>query len=377
MGYVAWPHDELDLESVALSYDKVDSMASPSVSSCKTKVVNSIAFSHDGSQIVSNLHRPVTWSTRGDPELEPHEIFDYDQEWGVCSVAFSPDDSRVVGGTTHSVMVWNTTTGELEYWAKPIQSDVNACICSHDGTRIASGSGNLVQIWDMSQMESPQDLQRLHRPQGSLVFVGLSCDNRSIAFAARDSIQFWNKPNFVENRKDFSSEHYIFCCALSRDGRRVGYGLYRAETTSVWVWNIETGTEDQLDQLDLRTPLDSLAFSYDGCHIVAGFRGGTVRIWNCQARRQISLYQLPAKDDKDFQYMDSVAFSRDGSRVAFYSSKIVWVWNPATGQIEHSRSFPTKWSASVAFSYSDNHVILCEPPDGYIARTSGGGGGVL
>ena len=75
---------------------------------------------------------------------------------------------------------------------------------------------------------------------------------------------------------------------------------------------------DTEDLLGLDSPLSTLAFSHDGSHILGGLRDGTVRIWNCQTRQQISLYQLLAMDNERDQTVWSVAFSRDSSRCVLF-----------------------------------------------------------
>ena len=86
------------------------------------------------------------WDARtGDPVGEP---FTGHTSW-VNGVAFSPDGTRIVSGGADHVRLWNARTGQpvglpLAGHAGP----VNSVAFSADGTRIASGSlDHTVRVW--------------------------------------------------------------------------------------------------------------------------------------------------------------------------------------------------------------------------------------
>ncbi|KAE9403383.1 WD40 repeat-like protein [Gymnopus androsaceus JB14] len=89
----------------------------------------------------------------GDP-LQGHD-------GGVYSVAFSHDGTRIVSGSSDkTVRIWDATTGAQ--MGDPLQGHdhyVNSVAFSHDGTRIVSGSSDkTVRIWDATtgaQMGDP------------------------------------------------------------------------------------------------------------------------------------------------------------------------------------------------------------------------------
>ena len=75
--------------------------------------VTSVAFSHDGSQVVSGSYDKTVriWNTTTgevQAELKGHTAV-------VMSVAFSQDGSQVISGSVDkTVRIWNTTTGEVQ-----------------------------------------------------------------------------------------------------------------------------------------------------------------------------------------------------------------------------------------------------------------------
>src|SRR5882762_2808833 len=74
----------------------------------------------------------------------------------VHSVAFSPDDSRIVSPQAgHTIHVWNAKTGEVV--SGPFNTHnrhVNSVVFSNDGTRIVTGSRDMtICVWDTETAE--------------------------------------------------------------------------------------------------------------------------------------------------------------------------------------------------------------------------------
>jgi WD40 repeat protein len=110
--------------------------------------VSSVAFSQDGSRVVSGSDDDTVriWNTTTgevQAELKGHT------DW-VTSVAFSQDGSRVVSGSRdNTVRIWNTTTGEVQAELEGHTSWMTSVAFSQDGSRVVSGSyDNTVRIWN-------------------------------------------------------------------------------------------------------------------------------------------------------------------------------------------------------------------------------------
>jgi WD40 repeat protein len=114
-----------------------------------TNTVNSVAFSSDGTQIVSgSVDNSVrVWDASTGVELK--ELKGH-TSW-VYSVAFSSDGTRIVSGSSdNSVRVWDVSTGVELKELKGHTHRVNSVAFSSDGTRIVSGSSdNSVRVWDV------------------------------------------------------------------------------------------------------------------------------------------------------------------------------------------------------------------------------------
>jgi len=78
----------------------------------------------------------------------------------VRSVAFSQDGSWVVSGSNDNVRIWNVTTGEVEAELKGHTSRVNSVAFSQDGSRVISGSDDkTVRIWNVMTGEVEAELK--------------------------------------------------------------------------------------------------------------------------------------------------------------------------------------------------------------------------
>ena len=68
----------------------------------------------------------------------------------VVSVAFTQDGSQVVSGSNdNTVRIWSMMTGEVEAELKGLADYVTSIASAHDGSRVVSGSNDkTVQIWN-------------------------------------------------------------------------------------------------------------------------------------------------------------------------------------------------------------------------------------
>jgi WD40 repeat protein len=94
----------------------------------------------------------------------------------VNSVAFSSDGSRIVSGSVDkSVRVWDALTGEEKHVLNGHTDSVNSVACSSDGSRIVSGSDdNSVRVWSklMQDQVSHYTREQIAKPTHGLEFTG-------------------------------------------------------------------------------------------------------------------------------------------------------------------------------------------------------------
>ena len=70
-------------------------------------------------------------------------------KYGVSSVAYSPDGTKIVSGSTdNTIKIWDTNTGECLQTLMGHSKSVYAVAYSPDGRKIISGSyDKTVKIW--------------------------------------------------------------------------------------------------------------------------------------------------------------------------------------------------------------------------------------
>ena len=114
-----------------------------------TTMVSSVAFSGDGSYIVSGSYDNSVhmWDALSGVELRVLN----GHTGSVMSVAFSSDGTHIVSGSTDkSVRVWDALSGETLNVFNGHTDCVWSVAFSSDGTHIVSGSSDRsVQVWDL------------------------------------------------------------------------------------------------------------------------------------------------------------------------------------------------------------------------------------
>ncbi|KAF8157273.1 WD40-repeat-containing domain protein [Crassisporium funariophilum] len=289
--------------------------------------ISSVAFSSDGSRIVSgSIDRSVrVWDASTGEEkhvLNGHTLH-------VTSVAFSNDGSCIVSGSRDkSVRVWDASTGEEKHVLYGHTDGVNSVAFSSDGTCIVSGSiDKSVRVWDASTGEEKHVLNG-HRSRV-----------RSVAFSSDGS-------RIVSGSEDKSVR--VSSVAFSSDGTCIVSG---SNDNSVRVWDASTGEEKHVLN-GHRSMITSVAFSNDGSRIVSGSRDKSVRVWDASTGEE--KHVLYGHTD----VVNSVAFSSDGSRIVSGSDdKSVRVWDASTGEEKHVLKGHRNWIISVAFSSDGSRIV--------------------
>ncbi|KAF8972030.1 hypothetical protein BDZ97DRAFT_2070665 [Flammula alnicola] len=236
--------------------------------------VNSVAFSQDGSQVVSGLDDKTVqiWNAMTgevQAELKGHTH-------RVTSVAFSQDGSRVVSGSyDRTVRIWNVTTGEVQAELKGHTASVMSVAFSQDGSRVVSGSyDRTVRIWNVTTGEVQAELKG---HTASVMSVAFSQDGSRVVSGSDDkTVRIWNATTSEVQAELKGHMGVVRSVAFSQDGSRVVSGSY---DKTVRIWNATTG-KVQAELKGHTGQVKSVAFSQDGSRVVSGSYDETVRIWN-------------------------------------------------------------------------------------------------
>ncbi|CCA69814.1 related to WD40-repeat protein (notchless protein) [Serendipita indica DSM 11827] len=273
----------------------------------------------------------------------------------VRGVAFSPDGSRIISGSSDStIRVWDAETGQT--LGEPLRghnkSSVNAVAFSPDGSRFVSGSwDNTLRLWDA---ETAKPLgEPLEGHEDSVNAVAFSPDASRIASASWDkAIRLWDANTGQPLGEPLRGHKgWVNAVAFSEDGSRIVSG---SSDQTIQLWDVETGQPLGLPLTGHNSPVNTVVFSPDGSRIVSGALDGTIRLW----------------DGKDVQPLgellrghtssvNAIAFSPDGSTFITGSwDRTIRLWNAATGQpVGEPLTGHTHWVNALAFSPDGSRII--------------------
>jgi len=274
----------------------------------------------------------------------------------VYSVAFSPDDKRIVSSSKDkTIKIWDAATGaELmtlrghsnQVYGMAISSDGKHIVS--DGKRIVSGSADgTVKVWDAA---TGDELKTLCGHGDRVESVAFSPDGGRIVSSSRNgTIKVWDVAIDRERVILAGPQGGEGFVAFSPDGTRIV--SVTGNNATIKAWDVATGTE--LTTLrGRRHGFLSAAYSPDGSRIVSGSCDNTIKVWD--AATGVELMCLRGHKG----WVLSIAFSPDGKRIVSCSmeDKTIKVWDVATGgelvSLGHN-SFVT----SVAFGPDGERIV--------------------
>ena len=324
------------------------------------KRLSDATFSPDGKILAGTDRRTFPRTSRNDPPMDEGVVQLYDTEtgqllntliatrrtkWGeprerVESIAFSPDSTKIASGAGHDVKLWDVETGENIATFQGQKGKVESIAFSPDGTKIAVGADKGVKLLDILT-EKHIDLLGAMWNQS----VAFSPDGKTLATASGAGVRLWE----VSTGKSLIGlqrhPRIVYAVAFSPDGLT----LASISWSGAEVWEITTGqriaTLGQPPNFAI-----SLAYSPDGTKIVSGSYNmksieHTVKLWEVSTGQNLAT--LPGHTG----FVTAVAYSRDGTLLASGSEdKTVKLWDVETGQNLATLQGHGKTINSVAFS---------------------------
>ncbi|CAG7855300.1 WD repeat-containing protein 5B [Serendipita indica DSM 11827] len=306
-----------------------------------TGPVTAVAFSPDGSRVVSE-----TGQSSGEP-LRGHT-------GAVTALAFSPDGLRIVSGSwDDTIRLWDAETGQS--LGEPLRGhtgEVSAVAFSPDGSRIVSGLwDHTIRLWDAETGQSLGEPLRGHT--GEVSAVAFSPDGSRIVSGSDDqTIRLWNAEtgqSLGEPLRGHTGE--VRAVAFSPDGSRIVSGSW---DNTIRLWNAETGQSSGEPLRGHTGEVSAVAFSPDGSRIVSGSWDDTIRLWDAETGQSLG---EPLRGHTG--PVSAVAFSPDGSRIVSGSwDDTIRLWDAETGQSlgEPLRGHTGEVSA-VAFSPDGSRIV--------------------
>ena len=269
----------------------------------------------------------------------------------VSSIAFSHNGSRLVSSSwDNSIRLWDTNT--LETLAEGWHShDVTSVTFSPDGLRIASGGRDeVIRIWNSNAkaMGSTYTSDYLGAFT-SVVFIHYPDTDYYRVAAANELDGGIDYFNYYDGSTRFSSSwypigtHSTSSLAVSPNQRMIASGGAKLDTNVVlWDPYNKKSLKTLMGHTDFIT---SVAFSPDSRTLASGSWDNTIRLWNIADGKPI--LTLIGHTDRVL----SVAFSPDGKTLASGSDDhTIRLWDVATGQQKDTLLGHTSGVTSLAFN---------------------------
>ena len=229
----------------------------------------------------SQFHNLITTSGDIDTMWPPSEALVIHGISCVYTIAFSPDGTHIVSGSSDSIIrVWDVVTGQQigealrghDHW-------VSSVAFSPDGKHIVSGSRDeTIRVWDVTTGQQIGEALRGH--DDWVNSVAFSPDGKHIVSGSNDkTIRVWDAVTGQQVGEALRGHEYqVTSVGFSPDGKHIVSGSC---DNTIRMWDATTGQQVGEALRGHENSVNSVAFSPDGKHIVSGSNDRTIRVWDC------------------------------------------------------------------------------------------------
>ncbi len=247
---------------------------------------------------------------------------------GINTMRFSSDGTHLAVGTDVGLWLYDARTGQETAMFTGHKGQVNAIAFSPDGQTIASGgfSNPIIQLWDVN---TAKKLSNIYLTKEN---IGTKSDYASISF-----LYFAEDGKTLITKNTHGTLHYL---------------------------DIETGTS--LEKFGNLGSFKAIAYSKEDNGFATGNREGGIVLYDATGKRRVRLRGHAGLLNKEDKEIWALAFSPDGNILASGSEdKTVRLWNTENGKNLTILKNHKSRILSVTFSH-DGEILASGDADGII-----------
>jgi WD40 repeat protein len=299
--------------------------------------ISAVCFSPNGTQILVGYrdNDAMLWNVNNTPESRNHDLMLPDSTPVrtlshnniVTSVAFSPDGSQILTGSADlTARLWDTNNGLLLYTTPPNSGTITALAFSPDRSKIAVGSEQgIVTIYYFLQNPDPSIRNPVQFPvhRASINSIAFSADGTQILTASSDQnakIIDLNGHTLITMTGHTNS---LIFAAYSPS--KINHVITCSRDTTIKSWTMPEAEDHIRDFYDYGNPIISAAFSPDNHQIVTGSAHGITELWNLKPGPPAATFPNP-----NGKFVISVAFSQDGRLLTVSTDSTAALWSTKT-----------------------------------------------
>lgn len=255
-------------------------------------------------------------------------------EDGIYSIAFSPDEKRIISGTKETISIWDSTTYKL---LKRFS--------------ISEISKNNIEI-------SPQKAEIEYLPISSIMSLQYSPDGKMIMAFAANTIRIWDAKT-TEVIKVFVGKNFKYADAgyskYSPSGKEIAIQLNN-ESFNVGIYD----SKNYKLKYKIGNPQNSMShieFSPDNKNIAVSYNNDSIKIFDIATGK---LLHVLGGSIKTNIHIESMAYSPDGKILLSQTraNDIVKIWNTQTGKF--LCSFKTGAYTPIKFISDRNFITVSD-----------------
>ncbi len=264
----------------------------------------------------------------------------------INSIAFNADGTRLAVGRYQTVEILDPRTPQPILTLTGHANEVRGLAFSPDGKFIAAAGGNPgqfgeIKLWDVT---TGKEIKTWRGHRDNIFALAFSPDGAKLATCSYDKlIKLWDAATGEEIKTLKDHTDSVFTIAFSPDGKWLASG---AADRTVKIWDVLTG-ERLYTMSDSLDTVSSVSFHPSGKLLAGAGADRTLRIWSLGANEGKQVRSLIGHADA----INLIQFSPDGKTlVTTGADKTLKFWNAETLIETHEAEPQSDWVFGMSYS---------------------------